>query len=159
MCLRLYQFSFSCPRWHTRLHMHRWPFRFVQISRGVEEHAQTRVHKLHVRPHKGRWQLAGIAPINHLEVLSVSNTCSQMCSCNHTRARPLPRRDLSVKLSSRMTNALSKHKLQAPFCPFQRIKSAVLSDWEHKAFLWFENSKKKNTVNHVNAQVSSSLIK
>lgn len=116
----------------------------LQINRGAEEHARTCAHKLHVRLHKGRWHLVEIAPINHrqVEILSVSNTCSQMCSCNHKRARPLSRMDLFVKPSSRLTNAFSKHKLQVPFCPFHRIKSAVLADSEHIAFLWFENSKK-----------------
>lgn len=87
-------------------------------------------HKQHARPAKGWWQLAEIASINHPSdrfKFYLPAIHAVKCSCNHTRVRPLPRMHLFGKLSSWLTNALSKHKLQAPFCPSQRIRSVVYS--------------------------------
>lgn len=102
----------------------RQAFTFIRMNTGAEKHART--HKQHVRPHKGRWQLDEIEPINHLSdrfkfYLPAIHAVECVPVTTHVRTR-LPRMDLFVQSSSRLTDKCSL-KTSGSILSSSKIKS------------------------------------
>lgn len=90
-----------------------------------------------MRLHKGRWQLAKIAPINHT---SDRLKFSLSAMWPHTCTRP--RMGLFVKLSSWLIKALLKHNSSLYFVHFKESNLQFYPIEKHMAFCDFRTLKK-----------------